>query len=178
MNVLVAYSSKRGGTEGIAKAIGDAFADLGIPADVASVTRADLGSGYDAVVIGSALYMFRWRGDARGFVRRNTTALSRLPVWLFSTGPLDDSASRNEIPPVGGVTSLMNRVHARGHKTFGGRLLPTAQGIPASAMAKTHAGDWRDWTQIREWVATISDELGASVEATAFRGAATFGRPG
>src|ERR1700758_3370745 len=117
MNVLVAYSSKRGGTEGIAKAIGDAFADLGIHADVANVNRADLGSGYDAVVIGSALYMFRWRGDARGFVRRNTSALNRLPVWLFSTGPLDDSASRAEIPPVGGVTSLMNRVHARGHRT-------------------------------------------------------------
>ena len=166
MNVLVAYASKRGGTEGIAKAIGDAFADLGIHADVASVKRADPGSGYDAVVVGSALYMFRWRWAARSFVRRNTTVLKRLPVWLFSTGPLDDSAVRDEIPPVRGVTTLMNRVHARGHKTFGGRLLPTAKGFPASAMAKTHAGDWRNWTQIREWVGTIGEELGASVAVT------------
>ncbi len=39
-------------------------------------------------------------------------------VWFFSSGPLDDSAERQEIPPMESVRKLMARVGARGHCTF------------------------------------------------------------
>jgi hypothetical protein len=32
------------------------------------------------------------------------------------------------------------------------------QGFPASAMAKTHAGDWRDPERIRGWAAEVAME--------------------
>lgn len=48
---------------------------------------------------------------------------------------------------------------ARGHVTFGGRLAPDAKGFPASAMAKTNAGDWRDPEHVRGWVAAVAKEL-------------------
>ena len=37
----------------------------------------------------------------------------------------------------------MERVGAQSHVTFGGRLEKNAKGFPASAMAKTHSGDFR-----------------------------------
>ena len=51
------------------------------------------------------------------------------------------------------------RIGAHGHVTFGGRLPADAKGFPASAMAKTHAGDWRDPERIRGWAAEVAMEL-------------------
>ena len=113
---------------------------------------------FDAVIVASALYANRWHRDARRFVRRNTAALCRLPVWLASSGPLDDSAKQRDIPPTRWGPAP-NRIGARGHVTFGGRLSPDARGFPASAMAKTHAGDWRDETHIQRWVESSVAEL-------------------
>jgi menaquinone-dependent protoporphyrinogen oxidase len=79
-------------------------------------------------------------------------------VWLFSSGPLDGSAAE-DIPPVPQVQELLERIGARGHVTFGGRLSADAKGFPASAMAKTHAGDWRDPERIRGWAADVAMDL-------------------
>src|SRR6266511_1142169 len=90
---------------------------------------------------------------------RPASALRTRPVWLFSSGPLDDSATTGEIAPIAQVQDLLRRVGARGHATFGGRLAPDAKGLTASAIAKTRAGDWRDPTRIRSWAATVAQEL-------------------
>jgi menaquinone-dependent protoporphyrinogen oxidase len=39
-------------------------------------------------------------------------------------------------------------------------LAPDAKGFPASAMAKTQAGDWRDPDQVRQWAKQIAATLG------------------
>ena len=98
MRVLVAYASKRGGTQGIAEDIGKAFADRGVEADVSSVDDLRSIAGHDAVVVGGALYAMRWHRGARRFVKRNAKSLRGSPVWLFSSGPLDDSASARRDP--------------------------------------------------------------------------------
>lgn len=82
-----------------------------------------------------------------------------LPVWLVNSGPLDDSAEQRDIPPTAQVAKLASRVGARGHVTFGGRLEPGAKGFPASAMAKTEAGDWRSPAHVRRGVTTVINEL-------------------
>lgn len=51
--------------------------------------------------------------------------------------PLDGSAAQCDIGPMSQVQKLIERVGARGHATFGGRLSPDATGFPARAMAKT-----------------------------------------
>jgi menaquinone-dependent protoporphyrinogen oxidase len=158
MRVLVAYGSKMGGTRGIAELVGDALADAGFQADVRPAPEVtDLGP-YDAVVIGGALYTGHRHRDARRFVRRHAGTLRRRPVWLFSSGPLDGSAA-DVLPPVPQVQELLERIGARGHVTFGGRLPADAKGFPASAMAKTRAGDWRDPERIRGWAADVAVEL-------------------
>jgi len=157
--ILIAFGSKRGGTAGLADMIGDALTDGGYEVAVAPAHCIHDLAGFDAVIVAGALYANRWHRHARRFVSRNEKALRKLPVWLVSTGPLDDSAADRDIEPTRQVQKLIARVSARGHATFGGRLSPDATGFPASAMAKTKAGDWRDAAHVRRWVASIVEHL-------------------
>lgn len=159
MRVLITYGSKRGGTAGIAEIIAHGLRDGGHTADIVTPRSGVDVRAYDAVIIGGALYANRWHGDARRFVRRHTTELRERLVWLFSSGPLDDSANQAEIPPTRQVARLSARIGARGHVTFGGRLAQNARGFLASRMAKTHAGDWRDEARIKAWAAETASAL-------------------
>ena len=159
MRVLIAYGSKRGGTAGLARMIGDEFTTLGMQVSVQSAGEVGRLDGFDAVVICGALYANRWHRDARRFARRHAKALQERPVWLVASGPLDDSAVAGDIRPVKHVTSVMAKVGARGQVTFGGRLEADAKGFPASAMAKTRAGDWRDHGHVHGWVSTVAEAL-------------------
>lgn len=165
MRVLVTYGSKRGGTAGLAEMLGAALAAQDLHVDVRPATEAMGVEGYDAVIVGGALYMGRWHRDARRFIKRNAKVLQTLPVWLFSSGPLDDSAARDELPPVAQVERVMIWIGARGHRTFGGRLLPDAKGFIASRMAREHSGDWRDPRLVRAWAGEIAEALHAGMAA-------------
>ena len=159
MRILVTFGSKRGGTEGLARMVADGLREEGFDADVipaAEVVRLD---GYDGVIVGGALYAMRWHKASRRFVRSHAAELRLRPTYFFSSGPLDDSATRSDIAPVRGVNALMGRVGARGHITFGGRLAADAKGFPASAMAKKQAGDWRDPAQVRQWTQMLALQL-------------------
>ncbi|WP_330328843.1 Rv1733c family protein [Streptomyces sp. NBC_00536] len=48
--------------------------------------------GYDAVVLGGALYAGHWSRTAKRRAERDADALKHRPVWLLSSGPLDRSA--------------------------------------------------------------------------------------
>ena len=157
--VLVTFGSKREGTAEIARAIAEQLQKCGFTVDCMSADRVTNINPYSAFVIGGAVYMHHWHRDARRFAARFAPTLRERPVWCFSSGPLDSTATAHEIPPVRNVTRILNRLHARGHATFGGRLSPYANGFPASAMARTNAGDWRDWDQIRGWANQIGNEL-------------------
>lgn len=162
--VLVAYASKRGGTAEIAEWIGAALRDAGIAAEVRPARATHSLEGVGAVVLGGALYTGRWHRDARRFTRHFTGELRRRPVWVFGSGPLDDSADT----PDGGakvfgakaVRKAAERLHARGYVIFGGRLDVGARGFPASAMAKNSAGDFRDRDRIHAWAKDIAAQLG------------------
>jgi len=162
MRVLVIYGSKRGGTEGIARAIGDELRGTGISVDVAPADTVPPLAGYDAVIVGGALYAFRWHRAARRFIARHVAELRRVPVWLFSSGPLDNSAATAPLPPPSQVALLMQRIGALDHVTFGGRLTADAKGFAASQMAKKLSGDWRDWDRIRSWAREIAAALPTS----------------
>lgn len=157
MKILIAYGSKRGGTQGLAEMLAEAFAAEGVDTDVRPARAVKHVTGYDAVVVGGALYASRWHKDARRFVKKHTATLRAMPVFVFSSGPLDDSAVTGDIPPVGQVHKLMDRVATSEHVTFGGRLTADAKGFPASAMAKDRAGDWRDPTEVTAWAHHVTD---------------------
>jgi menaquinone-dependent protoporphyrinogen oxidase len=161
MNALVVYGSERGGTAGLAELIAAAFRDEGWAADVYDAAEGAGGGVGDAdiAVVGGALYMNHWHKAARRFVKANAATLRGTPTWLFSSGPLDDSARAGDLAPVPQVIELARRIEARGHMTFGGRLEPNAKGFMARSMARKNAGDWRNSTHVAEWVHQICHEF-------------------
>ena len=181
MTVLVTYGSARGGTEGLARMVADGLREEGRTAEVVEARQARRLGDYEAVVVGGALYAGRWHRDARRFVARHRGELRRVPTYFFSSGPLDESAAGGTIDPVPGVRKLMDRVGAREHVTFGGRLSPDAKGFPASAMAKKRSGDWRDPGQVRSWAHEVATDLrsarGPGDAAARGPDGATAGRP-
>ncbi|MBP5942452.1 flavodoxin domain-containing protein [Streptomyces acidiscabies] len=160
MTVLVAYGTTNGSTARIAEAVAVTLRERGLDTEtrpagsVTDVTR------YEAVVVGGALYMGRWHRDARRFVRRNRRALAGRPLWLFSSGPLDASASERDIPPIRGVQRTMTSLDARGHVTFGGCLEEGTRGwIAGRILSADKGGDFRDFGAVAEWAGRIAGEL-------------------
>lgn len=163
MNILVAYGTRNGSTAGIADMIAAALREDGFRVDVMPASQVRDVVAYDAVILGGALYAHHWHPDARRFARRYARALSETPVWLFSSGPLDDSADTTEIPPVPQAVQAMHRLGACGHITFGGRLTEDAKGFIARSMVRNgHGGDFRQPRRIAEWAHSIAAQIGAS----------------
>jgi menaquinone-dependent protoporphyrinogen oxidase len=150
--VLVAYATRNGATAEIARWIGDDLVASGVRATVRPAGAAGDLTGYDAVVLGSGVYRGRWLPEAARFARRHRRTLAGLPVWLFSSGPLDPSAAQRSLPPVPGAVRVADAVDALDHVTFGGRLIPGARGfIARQIIAQGKGGDFRDRAQIRDW---------------------------
>ena len=71
MNVLVAHASKHGATKGIAERIAAQLRAEGHKAAARPVEAVGDLDGYDAFVIGSAVYGGRWTQEAIEFIRRH-----------------------------------------------------------------------------------------------------------
>lgn len=162
MRILITWGTKEGGTEGIARILGEALTQAGHDVALEPAAKVRGVEGFDAAIVGGSLYAFRWHKDARRFVEQNLQALRRIPVWFFSSGPLDDSADKRQLPAIGEVSVLMQRIGAVGHMTFGGRLTPEAHGTAARAMARKSSGDWRNPERIRGWAHQLDSELGTA----------------
>lgn len=156
MRVLVAYGSKMGGTRGLAEMLGRDLGELGHDVEVRPGGGVSDISAFDAVIVGGAVYYFiSWHKDARRMIKRHLAGLRTKRVWLFSSGPLDDSATEKDIPPIKSVAKAIELVGARGHVTFGGRLENETRGLPV--------GDWRDPDHVRRWAEQIDGELAVDV---------------
>ena len=158
--VLVTYATKMGATASIAAAIGAELRKAGHQVDVHEITDVKAVSEYDAVVLGSAVYLHRWRPEAVEFLRRHEDQLRTRRVWLFHSGPLGpDKDQPQTMPP--NVARLADRIGAAPAMTFAGRLDPdSARGFLARRLAKGQlAGDSRDWQRIADWANDISTTL-------------------
>jgi menaquinone-dependent protoporphyrinogen oxidase len=165
--VLVAYASKAGATAGIAEAVGAELRAHHHQVDVLDVAGVTDVEPYDAVVLGSALYVRRWRREAVRFLRHNAAALRGRQVWLFHSGPVGPDKDQAQAMP-STVRRLAHEIGATPAITFPGRLDPaTAHGFLAHRLATGNlAGDFRDWNRIRIWAADISAALDATERST------------
>ena len=158
--VLVTYGTTNGSTAEIAEAVADVLRKGGLTVEALPARSVTSVARYDAVVVGGGLYAGRWHKDARRFVRRHRPELAKRPVWFFSSGPLDPSASERDIPPVRGVQRDMTRLDVRDHVTFGGRLEEGAKGWVAGMILRSgKGGDFRDFGAIEAWAGGIADAL-------------------
>jgi menaquinone-dependent protoporphyrinogen oxidase len=162
MRVLVTAATKYGATAEIAQAIAETLGDRGLEATVLAPEQVEGVDGYDAVVLGSAVYAGHWLKPARELIERHAAALAGQPVWLFSSGPVGDPPKPEEDPV--DVAEIFGLTNAREHRVFAGKLVRKQLSFPERAIAsalRVPEGDFRDWTEIRQWAAQIADALGA-----------------
>jgi menaquinone-dependent protoporphyrinogen oxidase len=170
MSILVAYASKSGATAEIAERIAATLRAAGQESEARPVEGLDDLAGYDAFVIGSALYYGSWMKEATAFVRRNWVLLASRPVWLFSSGPISpettDAEGRDlhEGAEPRQLAELREVLEPRDHRVFFGRLDRRKLGFVDRLVASLPAfpgaeGDFRDWDEIEAWAAGIAHEV-------------------
>ena len=173
-HVLIAYASKNGSTEEIARRIADELEHDGLSVDCLEAGSVrDLGD-YGAVILGSAVYAKRWRRSARGFLRRHQRALSGLPWWVFSSGPVGEPKAVDARmagwlePPK--TMDKAERLGARTHVVFGGRVPARPHNFVERAMAKNtppEFADRRNWEEIKGWARGTATQLASGSQAPA-----------
>lgn len=165
MTVLVAYASKHGATAEIAEAIAGTLRESGLDVDLSEAGEVASLDRYDAVVLGSAVYMRRWRGSARRFLRRHADGLASRPFWVFSSGPVGEPKPEEATSSWLEPPRIVRRVEALGaleHVVLGGRA-PIGSRMERSTPAEFR--DRRDWDAIRAWARRIATGLGARAAA-------------
>jgi len=110
MHVQIVYGSRRGGTAGLAHMMATAFERAGWEVTIADVARRPGIGDVDVVVVGGPLYLNRWPSNLRDWVRHHMATLRVVPTWLFSSGPLDESARAGDIAPVPSVAKLASEI--------------------------------------------------------------------
>lgn len=154
--VLVAYASRHGSTEAVARTIAMRLRGKGDHVDVRAAAIPTDPGAYDAVVLGGSLYMGRLHADARRFLVRNRAALGSMPFAVFALGPLsmdDADGSRNQLA----LALERAEVEPSVVEIFGGVIDPKKLRFPFSHMRESDA---RDWTAIESW----ADRLAALFE--------------
>jgi menaquinone-dependent protoporphyrinogen oxidase len=165
VRVLVSAASMHGSTSAIARVIGEVLAEQGLAVTVLEPEKVQSIEEYDAVIIGSAVYMAHWLAPAIDLVNRCLDQLSSRPVWLFSSGPvgspISEVAQGMAKDPVE-MAGLRIATHARDHQIFAGKLdrrvLSQAQ---RASLLIFHGleGDFRDWAEIGQWASGIAEQL-------------------
>jgi len=167
-SVLVAYASAHGSTQEIASRIACRLAEGDVRADLSPMAEVRDLTGYDAVVLGSAIHDQRWLPEAMALVDRCRAELAAKPLWAFSVGmpgalarPLRSLAMREEAK----IRQLaVESLHPRGHRLFTG--VVRAEHFPPISrvvlrLAGGRFGDFRDWPEIDRWI----DEIAAALHA-------------
>lgn len=76
--VLVTYATRLGSTREAAQAVASGLRAAGLGAEVKPAKEVHGPAGYEAVVVGSGLYVGRWHKEVRGFLSRHRQELAVL----------------------------------------------------------------------------------------------------
>jgi menaquinone-dependent protoporphyrinogen oxidase len=164
--VLVTFASKYGSTAELASEIAEMLMAAGIRTDLKPVSEVSSLEDYDALVIGSAIYIGQWRKEAVSFINNRKEELANKKVWVFSTGPTGEG---DPVELLKGwkypekVTGAIEKIKPVDIKVFHGSLnkakLNKLEQM-AVKMVKAPEGDFRDWEKVEEWASeSIIKEL-------------------
>lgn len=163
--VLVTYATKYGATAEIAEKIGQVLRQAGLGTDVLPTHRVRDLSSYKAVILGSAVYVGRWRKEATRFLKANEKVLAEQSVWLFSSGP---SGEGNPVELTKGwhfpkvLQPIADRIQPAEITVFHGAVNIKKLNLIEKWMisiVKAALGDFRDWEAITSWATAIANVL-------------------
>lgn len=164
--VLVSAGSKYGATAEIAERIGRIMGEEGCDVTVSAPSAVDDPVGYDAVVLGSAVYAGHWVAEAKDLAKRIAGLDERPQVFLFSSGPIGDPPKPEEEPV--DVTSIMEETAALEHHVFAGKIDRSNLNFAEKAImvaVRAPEGDFRNWDAIDAWARRVAGRLTAAPSA-------------
>ncbi len=163
-SVLVVYATKYGSTGEVAEAIAARLRRHGIESTALPARQVRDLAGYSAVVLGTALYFFHWRGEAHRFLKRNRESLASLPMAVFGLGPIEDTpeqftGAREHLDKGLAKHAWLRPVAVT---VFGGRVEPSELRFPDNnpAMRAVGAVDLRDSGAVDAWADSLPETLG------------------
>lgn len=154
--ILVGYATGTGYTTGVAEAIGRALAARGFEVDVRLMRDEPSVSGYDAVVLGSAINGAKWLAEARHYVETHGAQLATVPTALFcvhamNTADTDKKRRKREAY----LDQVREHVTPCDEGYFAGKGPGEQDGAFARFMFRAFGGDvegdGRDWAKIADW---------------------------
>ena len=163
--ILVTYASKYGSTGEIARRIAEILAIDRLAVDLFEIEDiADI-SSYSALIIGSSIYVGKWRPEAVEFLKTHAAQLAEKDVWIFSSGPTGEGDPADLlngwiIPPTRDF--LIERIEPHDAGLFNGVInINKLNVIEKMQVEAKHleTGDFRDWDAIERWAKTISTNL-------------------
>jgi menaquinone-dependent protoporphyrinogen oxidase len=160
MRVLVTVASRHGATWEIGAAMVRTLIEGGHQGDLVAPDQVQHLDGYDAVVVGSAVYLTRLLPAANSLIDRLGPELARRPLWLFASGLASPSSGARTTAD---LEQLTQRLGARDHRLFRGRLeragLSFAERVAAAGVLDRE-GDHRDFGAVERWADEIVAALG------------------
>jgi menaquinone-dependent protoporphyrinogen oxidase len=161
--ILVAYTSRKGSTAEIARALGTELEAGGNTVVVADLKGISSVEGYQAVVIGTPVYMAQIEKAVSDFVSRNREGLLAVPVAAFAVGVAPVN------PKVGSVEEVLGKLRAALEPVkpvaitmFAGRLELSRMSFferTITTLTNVLTGDFRDWETIRAWAMGLPSAL-------------------
>ncbi len=159
-SILLAYASRFGSTKEVAEAIASTLRATGAEVDLQPAPDVKGLDGYDAVVLGAAIYNGQWHPDAHGFLSHHQEGLKWVPVAIFALGPLSTSAGamRNSLRQLDKELLKYPWLKPVAVSMFAGKYDPSKPGLSFFERLMP-ASDQRDWDAIRSWAETLPIQL-------------------
>jgi menaquinone-dependent protoporphyrinogen oxidase len=163
--VLVTYASEHGATAEMAQTIARVMRQFDLDVTSRRIEGINDITMYDAIILGSAVYLGDWLEEAQIFLERYQHSLAKIPLWLFSSGPTGEG---NAVELVNGIIvpdsirELVEFIQPREVRVFHGKIdlrrLPKNERLIIKT-AGVPRGDYRDWDAIKQWAMDVSRAL-------------------
>jgi menaquinone-dependent protoporphyrinogen oxidase len=179
IKTLIVYATRYGATTGTAEEIAKILREEGFDVKVVNAKKEKIKdiSEYEFIIVGSGLQMFKWTGEAEGFLKKFHNDLAKKKVALFVSSMkqvyeregkkdevekawkrfLEDKAAKYGLHPIsmamfGGVIDY-NKMNIIIRKTMGAM----KQQLEADGFKENPTGvyDTRDWQEIRDWAKNL-----------------------
>ena len=157
-SILLAYATRFGSTQEVAETVASVLRDAGIAVELQPMQEVRSLDGYEAVVMGAALYNTRWHQDAHQFLAKYQDALQQRLLAIFALGPVNsgEAAMRNSRRQLDKDLEKYPWLKPVALEMFAGKYDTSKLGFFYKFMP---ARDLRDWEAIRTWASELAVQL-------------------
>ncbi|MDE3199941.1 MAG: flavodoxin [Acidobacteriota bacterium] len=163
---LMAYATRNGSTQEVAAWIAGVMREAGVTVELMRMKEATEFGGYSTAILGAPLYLGRMLKEFHEFVELHREPLSRMKVWCFVLGPVENK------PEQFAEAERQAREQLAHHewlvpedvRIFGGLWDVKRMEFPFKLMrwlpaSKVPAMDARDWEAIGQWAEEIAVQI-------------------